>query len=255
MIAPTAIIDPSAKIAADVEIGPYSIIGPHVEIEAGTRIGPHVVIRGPTRIGKNNKIYQFSSIGEDSQDKKYVGGKTYLEIGDNNQIREFVTISRGTAEGGITRIGNGNLLMAYVHVAHDCVVGNEIVFSNNASLAGHVMVQDRAILGGFVGVHQFCRIGEYAFCAGGSIIVQDVPPFVMVSGYPSQVHGLNLVGLKRRGFSDETIAQLKQTYRIVYRMGLTIEEAMARIQTEVSLTPEVIAFMDAVRQSERGIIR
>ena len=256
MIHATAIVDPSAKIAPDVHIGPYSIIGPDVEIGSMTWIGPHVVISGPTKIGLRNKIFQFSSIGEEPQDKKFQGEKTYLEIGDDNIFRECTTISRGTTQGGgLTKIGNNNLFMAYVHIAHDCIVGNDITFANNASLAGHVKVYDHANLGGLVGVHQFTEIGSHAFCAGGSIITKDVPPYVIVAGHPAEVYGLNVVGLKRRGFSEIAITSLKQAYKLLYRQGLTVEEAVLAMQPLLADSPEVQLFSGFVSRSERGIVR
>lgn len=256
MISELAVIHPSAKIGTNVKIGPFSVIGADVEIGDDTEIGPHVVIQGPTTIGQRNKIFQFSSIGEAPQDKKYAGEKTTLHIGDDNIIREFVTISRGTIQDeGTTIIGNRNLLMAYVHVAHDCQVGSDIVFSNNASIAGHVKVQDNANLGGFVGVHQFCSIGSYSFCAGGSIITKDVPPYVMVSGHPAQVYGLNQVGLRRRGFTDASILALKQAYKIFFRQGHTSEEAVGLIRQQYESVEEVKAFLNSIETSERGILR
>lgn len=256
LLHPTALIDPQAHLAPDVQVGPYSIIGRDVRIGAGTIIGPHVVLRGPTSIGRDNRIFQFSSIGEECQDKKYRGEETGLIIGDRNIIREGATLSRGTAQGGgITQIGNDNLLMAYVHIAHDCMVGNDNVFANHASLAGHVKVGCKANLGGFAGVHQYCAIGDYSFCAGGSIVVKDVPPYMMVQGYPAQSHGLNFVGLKRRGFSEEQISLLKQVYRIFYRQGLTTDEALAILETQWPDNPDVQRFILFVRASTRSITR
>lgn len=257
MIDSKAIIDPSALIGEDVHIGPYSIIGPNVTIGDGTHIGPHVVIKGPTKIGKHNRIYQFASIGEDPQDKKFQGeDNSHLVIGDHNTIREFVTISRGTAQDqGLTKIGHHNWLMAYVHIAHDCMVGNYVTFSNNASLAGHVIVEDHANLAGFSGVHQFCRIGRYAFCAGGAIVVKDVPPFVMAAGYPATLHGLNTIGLKRAGFTDDEQSALKKAYKIMFRQGLTVDEAVAKIQAEAFTAQLVEQFSAFIRTSERGVIR
>jgi UDP-N-acetylglucosamine acyltransferase len=256
VIADTARIHPSARIATGVSIGDYTIIGEDVEIGEGCKIGPHVVIHGPTKLGANNKIYQFASLGEDPQDKKYAGEKTRLEIGDGNTFREFTTISRGTTQGGgLTKIGNHNLFMAYVHIAHDCKVEDYTVFSNNASLAGHVSVGNYANLSGFVGVHQFCRIGAYSFCAGGSIIVKDVLPYLMVSGHPAQVFGLNIEGLKRRDFSAEVITALKRAYKVVYRQGLTLESALEKLIEMARETPEIQSFIDYIQTSERGIVR
>lgn len=256
MIHQQAIVDPKAKLAANVEVGPWTLIGPDVEIEEGTWIGPHVVIRGPTRIGRENRIYQFATIGEDSPDKKYGGEPTYLEIGDRNIFRECCTVHRGTVQGGgKTKIGNDNLFMAYTHVAHDCTIGNQVVFSNNASVAGHVKVEDYACLGGMVGVHQFCAIGAHSFAAGGAIIVKDVPPFVMVSGHPAESHGLNTVGLERRGYSANTIAALKRAYKIIFRQSMTLQEAIAELKTMVAETPEMNILIDFLSNSTRGIIR
>jgi len=256
VISKEAIIDPKASLASNVHVGPWTLIGPDVEIEEGTWIGPHVVIRGPTRIGKDNKIYQFATIGEDSPDKKYSGEETRLEIGDRNIFRECCTVHRGTVQGGgVTRIGNDNLFMAYTHVAHDCTVGNEVVFSNNASIAGHVRVDDYACLGGMVGVHQFCAIGAYSFAAGGTIIIKDVPPYVMVSGYPGEAHGLNSVGLERRGYSAASIAALKRAYKIVFRQSLTIQEAIQELNTMTAEFPEISLMIEFLNHSTRGIIR
>ncbi|MFO1258876.1 MAG: acyl-ACP--UDP-N-acetylglucosamine O-acyltransferase [Gammaproteobacteria bacterium] len=256
MISDKAVIHPNAKIGPNVSIGPFTVIGPDVEIGAGCWIGPHVVINGPTRLGKDNKIFQFASIGEAPQDKKYDGEETWLIVGDGNIFRECTTVTRGTVKGGAkTVIGNHNLFMAYVHIAHDCMIGNETVFSNNASLAGHVRVEDFANLSGFVGVHQFCSIGRYSFCAGGSIIVKDVPPFITVQGYPASVHGLNSEGLKRRQFDSETLSQLKRAYRALYREGLTLEEALVKLEEMVLECPPVQLLIDFIKASERGIIR
>ena len=251
-----AIIDPSAKLADGVSVGPYSIIGADVEIGENTWIGPHVVIQGPTRIGKDNRLFQFSSIGEIPQDKKFHGESSRLEIGDRNTIREFVTINRGTEDGGgVTRIGDDNWLMAYIHIAHDCIVGNNTIFANNASLAGHAIVDDYAILGGFTLVHQFCQIGKHAFCGMGSAISKDVPPYVIVNGSPAEAHGLNLEGLKRRGFSKETLKALRDAYKIIYRQGLTVEEAKPKLAELAQTTPDVQALLDFLEGSQRGIVR
>lgn len=256
MISDKAVIDKSAKIAAGVVISPFAVIGPDVEIGEGTWVGPHVVINGPTTIGRNNKIFQFASIGEAPQDKKYAGEPTRLEIGDDNIFRECTTVSRGTKSGGgVTRIGNGNLFMAYVHIAHDCRVGNYTTFSNNASLAGHVTVDDYANLGGFVGVHQFCNIGSYCFCAGGSIIVKDVLPFITVSGHPAETYGLNAEGLKRRNFAPEDILVLKRAYKLLCRQGLTLEEAVHKMEALVPECKHVQVMIDFIKNSTRGITR
>lgn len=256
MIDKQAIIDPKAKIGPNVHIGPWTLIGADVEIDEGTWVASHVVIRGPTRIGKNNKIFQFATLGEDSPDKKYGGEPTRLEIGDRNIFRECCTIHRGTVPGGgVTRIGNDNLFMAYTHVAHDCTIGNQVVFSNNASVAGHVRVDDYAVLGGMVGVHQFCALGTHSFAAGASVIVKDVPPFIMVSGHPAESHGLNTVGLERKGFSATTIAALKRAYKLVFRQSLTLQEAIIELKTMANETPEIMILIDFLSNSSRGIVR
>lgn len=252
----TAIVDPAARLAADVEVGAYSVIGPHVEIGAGCRIGPHAVITGRTRIGANNRIYQFVSLGEIPQDKKYRGEPTRLEIGDNNSIREFCTINTGTAQdAGVTRLGDNNWVMAYVHLAHDCQVGNNVVLANNAQLAGHVVVGDYAILGGFTGVHQFCRIGAHAFTGGSSLVLKDVPPYVTVSGNPAKAYGINAEGLKRCGFSADAVAAIKRAYRTVYRSGDTVEQALAALAQQVAACPEIQPLIDFLAVPGRGIIR
>lgn len=257
MIDSRAIIDPGARIGRDVEIGPYSIIGPGVEIGDGTRIAGHVVIRGPTRIGRDNRIFQFCSIGDDPQDKKFAGeSESRLEIGDGNTIREYCSINRGTGGGGgVTRLGDDNWIMAYVHVAHDCLVGSHAVFANNATLAGHVSVGDYAILGGFTGVHQFCRIGSYSFTAIASVIVKDVPPYIMVSGNTAVPSGLNREGLKRRGFSRDGIDALRKAYKTVYRDGLLLKDALEQLEPACEEYPEVKSFVDFIRSSDRGIVR
>jgi len=250
----TAIVDKSAKLGANVEIGPYSIIGADVEIGDGTVIGPHVVVKGPTTLGKNNRIFQFSSVGEDCQDKKYAGEPTRLVIGDNNIIRECVTIHRGTVQDqGLTQIGDDNLLMAYVHVAHDCMVGDHVILANNTTLAGHVHVGDWAILGGFTGVHQFCHIGAHAFTAVNSVVVQDVPPYVMAQGHNAVPRTINSEGLKRRGFTSEQILNIKRAFKLLYRQGLTVTEAVTQMQ-ELNAA-ELGPLIEFVQQSRRGIIR
>lgn len=255
-IHPTAIIDPSAKLGAGVSVGPYSVIGADVVIGDNTWIGPHVVINGPTTIGCDNRIHQFASIGEAPQDLKYAGEPTRLEIGDRNTIRECVTINRGTVSGGgLTRVGSDNLLMAYIHIAHDCRIGNHVIFSNNASLAGHAHVGDYVILSGFTLVHQFCAIGDYAFTGMGSAIAKDVPPYLMISGNPAAPHGLNKVGLKRRGFSEEQVRNLTRVYKILYRQGLSLEEATAQIGEMAETNDEVVRFAEFLKNSTRSIIR
>lgn len=253
MIHETAIIDPSAKIASNVHIGPYSIIGADVEIGEGTRIGPHVVIKGPTRIGRDNQIFQFSSLGEMSQDKKFTGQVATLVIGDRNVIREFVTMNRGTAEGSLTQVGNDNLFMSYVHIAHDCMVGNHTIFANNASLAGHVIVEDHVILSGFSGVFQFCRVGAYSFAATNSVIIKDVPPFMKVSGYYAKPFGLNTVGLQRHGFAEDVLSRLRKAYKIIYRKGLTVAKAMEELQKmDCAQIKSLVQFIET---SNAGIVR
>lgn len=254
MIHATAIIDPSAKIGHNVHIGAYTVIGAEVEIGDDCWIGPHVVINGPTKMGRGNRIFQFSSIGEITQDLKYNGERTYLEMGDYNTVREFCTINRGSIQDkAITRVGNHNLFMAYVHIAHDCVVGNHVVFSNNASLAGHVHIDDHVVLGGFSGVFQFCRVGAHSFVATNSVVIKDVPPFVKVSGYYAKPYGLNSVGLQRRGFTSDLITELKRAYKIIYRNGLTVANALEELKKIAA--PEVQTMAAFIEASESGIVR
>ncbi|MFT0212983.1 acyl-ACP--UDP-N-acetylglucosamine O-acyltransferase [Pseudomonas sp. F1_0610] len=251
-----AIIDPSAKIADDVEIGPWSIIGPNVEIGAGCVIGPHVIIKGPTRIGCNNRIYQFASLGEDTPDRKYKGEPTRLVIGDNNIIREGVTMHRGTIQDrDETTIGDHNLIMAYAHIGHDSVVGNHCILVNNTALAGHVHIGDWAILSGYTLVHQYCHIGAHSFSAMGAAIGKDVPAFVTVSGNPGEARSMNFEGMRRRGFSNEAMHELRTAYKIIYRSGLTVEEALAELAESAKNFPEVELFCSTIRSSTRGIIR
>jgi len=252
----TAIVDESAIIADDCEVGAYSVIGPDVSIGAGTIIGPHVVIKGPTSIGRKNKISQFASVGDDPQDLKYDGEKTYLEIGDDNTIREFATINRGTEGGGtVTRIGNGNLFMAYIHVAHDCQIGDNVIMANSASLAGHVTVGDHAILAGFACVHQFCKVGEHAFIGLNSVANRDVSPFTMAVGNYAEAKGINKNGLRRREFSDDTISALHRSYKILIRQHGDRAQAIDALKTESSMFPEVARMIEFVENSERGIVR
>mgnify|MGYP002620854716 CR=1 FL=1 len=256
MIDQRAIVDPKAELADGVSVGPYSVIGPDVQIGADTWIGPHVVINGPCRIGRENRIFQFNSIGEAPQDKKYQGEPTRLEIGDRNVIREYCTLNRGTTQDlGYTRIGNDNWIMAYVHIAHDCVVGDNTIFANNTNLAGHVCIEDYAILGGACLIHQFCTIGAHSFLGMGSAVAKDVPPYLMVSGQPAQPHGLNVEGLRRRGFSPEAIKALRQAYKIVYRSGLTVAKAMAQMESLKGEFEEVARLAEFIAGSERGIVR
>ncbi|MBK1719829.1 acyl-ACP--UDP-N-acetylglucosamine O-acyltransferase [Thiocystis violacea] len=256
MIHPTALVDAGAELDSSVEVGPFAVIGAGVRIDAGTRIGPHAVLRGPMRIGRDNRIFQFASVGEDPQDKKYDGEPTRLEIGDRNQIREFATLHRGTVQDqGVTRIGDDNLFMAYTHVAHDCRIGNEVIMANAASLGGHVEIQDWAILGGFTIVHQFCRIGVHGFCAMGSVLTRDVPPYFMVGGHPAEPHGINVEGLRRRGFAAEAIQAIKRAYRALYMANLKRDAALARIREMADTTPELRILLDFITESGRGLIR
>tara|TARA_R100001591_G_scaffold57440_2_gene67229 strand:- start:160241 stop:161011 length:771 start_codon:yes stop_codon:yes gene_type:complete len=252
----TALIDPTARIADDVVIGAYSIIGAHVEIASGTEIASHVVINGPTKIGRNNRIFQFSSIGEEPQDKKYHGEPTLLEIGDNNLIRESVTINRGTVQGGgITKVGNNNWIMAYVHIAHDCIIGDDNIFANNASLAGHVIVDQHVILGGFTLVSQFNHLGSHCFSAMGSVISRNVPPYVLVSGHMAEPVGINVEGLRRRGFTDTQIRNIRQAYKLVYRSGLRMEQAQQRLNDIQQDAHELAIFIEFLQNQQGGIIR
>ncbi len=256
MIHPSAIVDPAAEIAEDATVGPYAIIGADVVIGSRTVVSSHAVLKGPSRIGADNRIFQFASVGEDPQDKKYGGEPTALEIGDRNVIREFTTIHRGTIqEQGITRIGDDNLFMAYTHVAHDCVIGNRVIMANAASLAGHVQVDDYAILGGFSLVHQFCRIGQYSFSAMGSVISRDIPPYVMVGGRPTKPHGINSVGLERQGFGSESIRQIKKAYKIIYKAGFKLDEAINLLRDMASDYPEIGPLVEFLQNTGRSIIR
>lgn len=256
MIHSTAVIDSGAELAADVRVGPYTVIGPDVVVGAGTEIGSHVVINGPTRIGRENRFFQFASIGEAPQDKKYAGEPTRLEIGDRNVIREFVTINRGTVQDrGITSLGDDNWIMAYVHIAHDCRIGNQTIFANNASLAGHVTIHDYVILGGFTLVHQFCSLGAHSLTAFGSGISLDVPPYVTVGGSPAKAHGLNMEGLRRRGFSEESRKLLKQAYKTLYREGNSLQDAIAILKKRAQDCAELQLLVTFLEQQTRGIVR
>jgi UDP-N-acetylglucosamine acyltransferase len=251
-----AAVDPTAQLAENVTVGPFAVIGPDVVIGAGTHIGPHVVINGPCVIGRDNRIYQFASVGEDPQDKKYAGEPTRLEIGDRNRIREFTTIHRGTIQDeSLTRIGSDNLLMAYTHVAHDCRLGDNVIMANAASLGGHVQIDDWVILGGFTIVHQFCRIGRHAFAGMGSAISKDVPPFVMVSGHPAKPHGLNSEGLRRRGFDRERIARIKRGYRMLYSQGLALSAAREALEEAGQTDEDIRVVAEFLAASERSIVR
>lgn len=256
MIDARAVISPQAEIAADVAIGPYSVIGEHVVIGAGTWIGPHVVINGPTRIGADNKIYQFASLGDAPQDKKYKGEVTRLEIGDRNVIRECSTVNRGTLQGGgVTRIGDDNLLMAYVHIAHDCQLGNHIVLANVATLGGHVEIGDYVIMGGLSAVHQFTRLGAHSFIGNNAAVTRDVPPYVLAVGQPATPHSINAVGLKRRGFTDAQIRNLKRAYRTLYRSGLKLDAALAQLEGESLTEDELKPLVEFIKRSSRSIVR
>ena len=256
MIDSRAIISPQAELAADVHVGPFTIIGAGVTIGSGTRIGPHAVINGPTGIGRDNQIFQFASIGDAPQDKKYRGEPTRLEIGDRNVFREFVTVNRGTThDRGVTRIGDDNLLMAYAHVAHDCQVGNKIVMANCATLGGHVEVGDWVIMGGLSAVHQFARIGAHCFIANNAAITRDVPPYVMAIGQPAVPHSVNSEGLKRRGFTPAEIRNIRRAYRTLYRSGLKLSVALEELERAALTQPEIAPFVAFIKQSSRSIVR
>ena len=256
MIDPHALVDPSAEIGAGVEIGPFTVIGPGVSIGAGTRIGPHAVIKGPTRIGERNRIFQFASIGAEPQDKKYRGEPTSVEIGDGNTIREYVTINRGTAQdAGVTRVGDDNWIMAYVHFAHDCQVGSHVIVANACELAGHVHVGDWAILGATTLVHQFVHIGVHSFTGMGTYLPQDLPPYVTVAGNPAKPYGINSEGLKRRGFAPATINEIKRAYRTLYRSKLPLEEARSQLQAQAATCAEIVPLVEFLASSTRGLLR
>jgi UDP-N-acetylglucosamine acyltransferase len=256
MIGNEPVIDPSAKIGKDVTIGPWTVIGPEVEIGDGCDIASHVVIKSHTRVGKNNRIFQFASVGEDPSDKKYHGEVSWLEMGDNNIVREGATLHRGTESGGgITRIGSDNLFMPYTHVAHDCILGNHIIFSNNAAVSGHVIVEDWAILSGYAGVYQFLRIGAHSFVGGLTHINMDVPAYVVVKGTPAEPKGINITGLERRGFSKDSIRAIRQAYKIIYRQGLKIDEALKQLEPLVKEHAELQLLIDSIKASHKGIIR
>ena len=256
MIHPSALVHPGAALGANVSIGAYSIIGEHVKIGSDTRIGPHVVIEGHTTIGKDNRIFQFCSLGAVPQDKKYADEPTRLEIGDGNTLREFCTLNCGTAQdAGVTRVGNDNWIMAYVHLAHDCQIGNHTIFANNAQLAGHVHVGDYAILGGFTGVHQFVRIGAHSFTAIATVVVHDLPPYVMAAGDTAKPYGINAEGLRRRGFSAETLAAIKRAYKTLYKSGLTLDQARAQLAKQAKACAEIGLLADFLQASTRGIVR
>jgi UDP-N-acetylglucosamine acyltransferase len=255
-IHPTTVIDPRAKIAANVTVGPFTVIDGDVEIGQGTTVGAHNVITGHTRIGRENRIFHFCSIGEANQDKKYQGEPTRTEIGDRNTIREYVTINRGTAQGGgVTRLGNDNWIMAYVHIAHDCLVGDSTVFANAVTLGGHISIGDHATLGGLSAIHQFVKIGAHVMMGGGSIVLQDVPPYVTIAGNPCGVHGVNSRGLERRGFDAEAVAAIKRAYRTLYRSGLSLGEARAEIERQAEQSPALKPMADFLADLPRGLLR
>ena len=256
MIDPRAIVSPRAELATDVTVGAYTVIGDGVTIGSGTVIGPHAVINGPTRIGAENRIFQFASIGDAPQDKKYRGEPTRLEIGDRNVFREFCTMNRGTThDQGVTKIGDDNLFMAYTHVAHDCVVGNKVVMSNCATLGGHVQVGDWVIMGGFSGVHQFTKIGAHAFIANNAAVTRDVPPFVMAVGQPAEPHSINSEGLKRRGYTEQQIRNLRNAYKVLYRSDLRLEQALSQLRERAATQPEVRDLVDFIGTSTRSLVR
>jgi len=252
----TALVDARARIADDVDIGAYSIVGPDVSLGPGTRVGPHAVITGRTSIGARNRIFQFASVGDIPQDRKYGGEPTSTTIGDDNVVREFVSIHAGTAQDrGTTTVGDGNLFLAYTHVAHDCVVGDFTTFSNNAQIAGHVTIGDFAVLGAYAGVHQFCHIGAHAMLAAGAVVLQDVPPYVTAAGYPAKPAGTNKEGLRRRGFTPEQIAIVHRAYKVLYRSGLSLEDAREALAREADTQPLVATLARFLAESRRGIIR
>lgn len=255
-IHPTAIIDPKAAIDSSVTVGAFCVIGPDVTIGAGTTVANHVTIKGPTTIGKENRIYPYACLGEDPQDKKYANEPTMLEIGDRNTIREFCTFNRGTVQDkNTTKIGNDNWIMAYVHIAHDCIVGNNTIIANNSSLAGHVEVHDFAILGGFTLVHQFCKVGSHIITAVNSVVFKDIPPYVTAAGYDASPHGINSEGLRRRDFDAETISQIKRAYKTLYRKGLSLADATKALKAMEADTPAIKLYTDFIEQSNRGLIR
>ncbi len=256
MIHPTAIVDSKADIGAEVRIGPYAVIRENVIIGKGTRVGSHAVIDPNVTIGPDCQIFQHAAVGAVPQSMKFAGEETYVKIGRGSIVREFVTIHRGTGfGGGVTEVGEENFIMAYSHIAHDCKTGRRVMLANNATLAGHIVIGNYATIGGLVAIHQFVRIGDYAFVGGKSAVVKDVPPYVIAAGDRAELHGLNSVGLRRQGFSEKTLSLLKKTYRIVFRIGLTLNEAIERVRAEVEQIPEVVAFIEFVKQSQRGITR
>lgn len=256
MIDPRAVIDPAAELAADVQVGPFTVIGPQVTIGSGCRIGPHAVILGPTQLGRNNQVFQFASLGDAPQDKKYKGEPTRLEVGERNVIRECVTLNRGTLKDqGVTRIGSDNLFMAYSHVAHDCVVGNQCVLANNATLGGHVHLGDWVIMGGLSGIHQFCKVGAHAFIANNAAVTRDVPPYVMAVGQPAAAHSVNAEGLKRRGFTAPQIRNIRNAFRVLYRSGLKLADAASQLEALAKEQPEIRPIVEFLPLSTRSILR
>jgi len=254
-IHPTAIVDPGAQLGAGTVVGPYSIIGPHVVLGAESWLQHHVTLCGPMRAGARNKFFAYCSIGQQTQDLKYLGEPTYLEIGDENSFREFVTVNRSTTAEGKTRIGHCGNFLAYSHIGHDCTVGNSVVFSNNGTLAGHVQIGDHAVIGGLTAIHQFCRIGRFAITGGCSKIVQDVPPFMIADGNPAEIRGVNLVGLERNGFAPESVKRIKEAFRLIYRSKLNTRQGVEAVRKELPASEEINQILDFIEQSERGIIR
>jgi UDP-N-acetylglucosamine acyltransferase len=255
VIDPRAVVDAKAQLAPDVEVGPYAVIEGEVVIGAGTRVGSHAVIRGPTTLGRNNQVFQFASLGDAPQDKKYKGEPTRLEVGDGNTFREYCTVNRGTTATNVTRIGNDNWFMAYTHVAHDCIVGDHCILANFATLGGHVELGDWVIMAGFSGIHQFCKIGAHCFLANNAAVTRDVPPYLMVTGQPAKPHSVNSEGLKRRGFTPEQIRNIKNAFRVLYRSGLKLEEATEQLRALAAEQPEVKPFVDFLATSDRSIVR
>jgi UDP-N-acetylglucosamine acyltransferase len=256
MIDPRAVIDPAAQLAADVEVGPFAVIGAHVTIGPGCRIGPHAVLLGPTQIGCNNQVFQFASLGDAPQDKKYKGEPTRLEIGDGNTFREYTTVNRGTTHDlGVTRIGSDNWFMAYTHVAHDCQIGDHCILANFATLGGHVELGDWVIMAGFSGVHQFCKIGAHCFVANNAAVTRDVPPYLMVTGQPAEPHSVNAEGLKRRGFTPEQIRNIRGAYKVLYRSGLKLAQATEQLKTLAAEQPELAPFVEFLATTTRSIVR
>jgi UDP-N-acetylglucosamine acyltransferase len=254
-IHPTAIVDPGAEIGEDTTIGPYCVIGAQVVVGASCWLQNHVTVAGPTRIGARNKFYAYCSIGQQTQDLKYKGEPTYLEIGDENTFREFVTVNRSTMSDGKTRVGNRGNFLAYSHIGHDCIVGDEVVFSNNGTLAGHVEVGDNAVMGGLTAVHQFCRVGRFAITGGCSKIVQDVPPFMIADGNPAEIRGINLVGLERKGFPPETVKLIKEAFRLLFRSKYNTRQAIEAIRKELPTKEEITQIVEFIEKTERGVIR